>query len=158
MAVRVVTIAAILLALWADSVCAICGQTCSDTSPSQRWTFDHQTGQLRGQNGLCLTGSSIRSGQGANLHMSSCGNPTPAGQAFTMQTSGVVNLALMSDHETCVNLEDYGKTPGSTVWLYKPCNAQDCHGAGGNCAWVTKPVGSAYVAFSLHAPLHVLHM
>ena len=157
MAMRVATfiLLATLLALWAESVSAVCGQTCSESSSTQRWTFDRQTGQLRAQNGLCLAAeSSVSSSGGTNLHMSSCINPTPAGQAFSMQTSGVVNLVLMSDHETCVNLENYGKTPGSTVWLYKPCNANDCHGEGGNCAWVTKPVGSAYVAFSLHNSSH----
>ena len=135
--------AAVLLVSTFDAVFAICGQTCSDSSPSQRWIFDHQTGQLRGQNGLCLAAaSSLSSSGGTNLQMSKCANPPPAGQAFTLQSSGPVNLVIMSDQNTCVNLEGYGKVPGSTVWLYKPCNAQDCHGMGGNCAWVTKPVGS----------------
>ena len=145
---------AVLLVLAADNVFAICGQTCSDSAQSQRWTYDPKSGQLRGENGLCLAAASVSSSGGTNLKMSRCLHPTPAVQSFTLQTSGPINLVLTSDHDTCVNLEDYGKTPGSTVWLYKPCNVGDCHGSGGNCAWVAKPFknGAAYVMLKKISP------
>ena len=50
-------------------------------------------------------------------------------------------IVLAGQPLMCVNIEAYGKTPGSVVWLAE-CTPDSC--AQGNCPWLPAPAAGSH--------------
>jgi beta-glucosidase len=113
------------------------------SSPEQTWTIrsDGRLSSASKDGNLCATPSSTL--------------PVPDGTLVTMQPCDISNpsqvflhvlsnntLVLANQPSVCLNIEDYSKSPASTVWLYT-CNIGDCQG---NCDWTftSGPPGPLY--------------
>jgi hypothetical protein len=119
----------------------IVGQAC-DALPGgghDRWTLT-ALGQLVGAaSGLCATAQApLPVPDGTAVAMAPCiagGDPT---QAFAY-VAGNASIVLAGQVGSCLNLQGYGTTPGTEVWLFS-CSAGDCKG---NCDWAPAPSPTA---------------
>ena len=114
------------------------------SAPFQEWQFNHNTLQVVSGLGLCLTSSKFPPTDGTALVLQPCEQTAPASQQFTFKNDtspgdNAISLTLAQAPSFCVNLQDYGKSSGTQVWLYT-CSPSDCIG---NCAWNQQAVNTS---------------
>jgi beta-glucosidase-like glycosyl hydrolase len=114
---------------------------CTAGDAHQSWTYDATTGALSTaaqSPPLCATAAAWPPGNGDALTMAPCDGGDHQRFLYVPANSTWV-LAAAPGY--CVNVADYGVTPGSTVWLYE-CSAAACKG---NCAWAASGTGGEWV-------------
>lgn len=138
MLLRLLAVAAVACG-GADVAASPTANTCNASSPAQSWSYSAATGFLvSGTSSLCLTSAGDPSQDGTSLRMAACGSVPASRQAFDL-IAGFFVVARAAQTK-CVNIEAYGTSPGSSVWLY------GCIGAGyscqGNCDWHAAPASA----------------
>lgn len=118
----------LLLILVSKTQAIVTGNSCIPSAPYQSWSLTN--GRLV-SNSLCLTASTTPITDGTSVTMSPCTTGPDASQEFTLTTTGVISITSTSQPTMCLNLEDYGTSPGTVAWLFT-CTPQDCKG---NCQW-----------------------
>lgn len=117
---------------------SVTGQSCVAGLPSQTWQL-HTDGTLRSSAGACLTASAAPSSDsGDKLSMEPCANASSSAAAlqeweYSLGT-GMITLKGATG-PTCANLQGYGTSPGTPVWLYNPCTTGSGGVCKGNCQW-----------------------
>eukprot|EP01043_Picozoa_sp_COSAG02_P000932 COSAG02_NODE_19_length_53976_cov_37.338512_14_plen_745_part_00 len=116
----------------AGGLADLTGQACKD-APEQRWKLGSD-GALQGTAAAgealeCLTAGG-KEAAGIALSLKPCESPLTAEQKWEITADSF--LVLSAKKNMCVNLEGYGKTPGTTVWGFPSCSTAVCKG---NCDW-----------------------
>jgi len=114
----------------------IVGQACNAVPGGHdKWTLTALGQLVSAASGLCATAqAALPVPDGTAVAMAACiagGDPT---QAFAYAANNA-SLVLAGQRGSCLNLEGYGTTPGTEVWLFS-CSAGDCRG---NCDWSPAP-------------------
>ena len=115
----------------------IVGQTCGALPGAQHdaWTLTAGGQLVSAASGLCATAQApLPVPDGTIVAMSACVAGGDPRQRFAY-VAGNASIVLAGQPGQCLNLEGYGTSPGTTVWLFS-CNADDCKG---NCAWAPSP-------------------
>ena len=134
---------AVALALAAAPVAATGGlvaQSCGLVG--ERWLLPPAGGGefVAAASGLCVTAAApLPVPEGTNLYAAACGSVPASQQAFLFFAENST-IVLANQPLMCVNIEAYGKTPGSVVWLAE-CTPDSC--AQGNCPWTPAPAAGA---------------
>jgi beta-glucosidase-like glycosyl hydrolase len=130
----VALLALVALSAGSNGQPSLTGSTCNTTASFQAFS-PYPDGTLR-SGALCVTAARwpLPAGDGTALSMAPCVSPPPPTQQFSLTGAtgaNAISLVAAAAPGFCVNLANYGTTPGTQAWLFS-CSAADCKG---NCAW-----------------------